>query len=175
MYHTAVSQSQQLETVPLCSKASKQVSLQESCLSGSQTQNTQIHSLSRTRVLSSLFRTYEEALLCYFVCLVISSSLPSRSDVSYSRNLTGTHGTYNSWGPHFLWQDTWSHPTRLCEERHGSIYRVFTLVLTLSLQKYNGMPSVSTQGIEGRVCAHATWPSHVRVRLVAAQLVGPEW
>lgn len=40
----------------------------------------------------------------------------------------------------------------------------------------NGTDSASTQGIEGRVCAHDTWPSHVCGGLVAAQWrVGLEW
>lgn len=101
MYHTAVSQSKQLEIVPVCSKASKQVSLQESCLSGSQTSG-------KPRLITLRFipspepvcyplssGTYEEMLLCYFLYLVISSSLPSRTDVSCSCNLIGMHGTYN--------------------------------------------------------------------------------
>lgn len=108
-----------------------------------------------------------------FVCLVIGSSLPSRSDVSYSRNLIGMHGTYNRWGPHFLWQNTWSHPTRICEERHWSIHRMFTLVLTLNLQKYNDTDSVSTQGIEGRVCAHACGISGCAMEC-ASRMINPK-
>lgn len=58
--------------------------------------NTHIHFLSRVpRLCVVLFLLGPmRKLFCYFLCLVIRFSLPSRSDVSYSYCLIGMNGIY---------------------------------------------------------------------------------